>query len=179
MNRRHRWRFLQNFIVVIKSYYFFLLPQLHLGLFSFHSKALLFDYSSALSHLRRSTLIPIMSSTRKSGLPFFRRRSSRHELQDKPALAGTQIQSSGRIWKNHFIAASGEFCGTFQFLFFAFATHLVAVRQGGQGPNGGNNTDTVIFISLAYGFSLLVTAWVWYRISGGLFNPAVCCTSAD
>ena len=30
-----------------------------------------------------------------------------------------------------------------------------------------------MFVSLGYGFSLLVCAWSFYRISGGLFNPAV------
>lgn len=40
--------------------------------------------------------------------------------------------------------------------------------------DGSNSAQTVVFISLGYGFSLLVTAWGWYRISGGLFNPAVC-----
>lgn len=32
---------------------------------------------------------------------------------------------------------------------------------------------TVLIISLAYGFSLLVNVWAFFRISGGLFNPAV------
>jgi aquaporin related protein len=30
-----------------------------------------------------------------------------------------------------------------------------------------------MLISIGYGFSLLVNAWAFYRISGGLFNPAV------
>jgi aquaporin rerated protein, other eukaryote len=29
------------------------------------------------------------------------------------------------------------------------------------------------YIALSFGFSLMVNAWVFYRISGGLFNPAV------
>lgn len=36
-----------------------------------------------------------------------------------------------------------------------------------------SGSSKVIYISLAYGFSLLVTVWAFYRISGGLFNPAV------
>jgi aquaporin related protein len=39
--------------------------------------------------------------------------------------------------------------------------------------NGGNSSQTIVIISLGYGFSLLVTAWTLYRVSGGLFNPAV------
>lgn len=76
--------------------------------------------------------------------------------------------------RNHFVAASGEFVGTFLFLFFAFAGHKMAAEQASStGPNGTNSSETVIFISLSYGMSLLVTAWTLYRISGGLFNPAV------
>ncbi|KAK5010491.1 hypothetical protein LTR28_009591 [Elasticomyces elasticus] len=53
--------------------------------------------------------------------------------------------------RKHLVAALAEFVGTFLFLY----------------------AQTVIFISMSYGFSLLVTAWSLYRISGGLFNPAV------
>ncbi|KAK5123806.1 hypothetical protein LTR85_002442 [Meristemomyces frigidus] len=76
--------------------------------------------------------------------------------------------------RNHFVAASGEFVGTFLFLFMAFLGHLMAVDQAGDtGPAGTNSSSTVIYISLSYGFSLLVAVWALYRISGGLFNPAV------
>lgn len=34
-----------------------------------------------------------------------------------------------------------------------------------------------IHTALVYGFSLLVNVWAFYRISGGLFNPAVSSTS--
>ncbi|KAH7324077.1 aquaporin [Rhexocercosporidium sp. MPI-PUGE-AT-0058] len=81
----------------------------------------------------------------------------------------------GNALKNHLVAASGEFVGTFLFLYFAFAIHLMAVDQTGTvaTSNGQGSSQTVIFISLGYGFSLLVTAWTMYRISGGLFNLAV------
>lgn len=76
--------------------------------------------------------------------------------------------------KNHFIAATGEFVGTFMFLYFAFAAHLHVVNNTVEiQANGAASSQTVVFISLAYGFSLLVNAWGFYRISGGLFNPAV------
>lgn len=76
--------------------------------------------------------------------------------------------------RNHFVAMTGEFVGTFMFLFFGYCTHLMAVGQApNTGKNGGNASETVIYISMGYGFSLLVTAWTLYRVSGGLFNPAV------
>lgn len=76
--------------------------------------------------------------------------------------------------RGHFVAASGEIVGTFLFLFIAFLGHSMSVQQTADtGPNGTNSSQTVVFISLSYGISLLVTAWTLYRVSGGLFNPAV------
>ena len=40
-------------------------------------------------------------------------------------------------------------------------------------PDGRQTPQTLLFIALAFGFSLATTAWAFYRISGGLFNPAV------
>lgn len=76
--------------------------------------------------------------------------------------------------RNHMVACSGEFVGTFLFLLFAFLGHTMAASQApDSGPNGAASSQTVIFIGMSYGFPLLVTAWTLYRISGGLFNPAV------
>lgn len=77
--------------------------------------------------------------------------------------------------KNHFVAASGEFVGTFLFLCFGFAAHLMAVEQTDAVAlaNGQKSAQTVVYIALGYGFSLLVTVWAFYRINGGLFNLAV------
>lgn len=74
----------------------------------------------------------------------------------------------------HLVAASGEFVGTFLFLYFAYAGNVVAVLQEPiSGPNGSLANNTVMYIAMAYGLSLLVNVWAFYRISGGLFNPAV------
>lgn len=76
--------------------------------------------------------------------------------------------------KAHFVAAGGEFVGTFLFLYFGYAGNLMAASFAPTtAPTGGMSSETAIFISLAYSFSLLVTVWAFYRISGGLFNPAV------
>lgn len=37
----------------------------------------------------------------------------------------------------------------------------------------GSNPQQLQYIALSFGFSLAVNAWVFFRISGGLFNPAV------
>ena len=83
-------------------------------------------------------------------------------------------------FRGHLVAIIGELFGTISFLFFAFA--------GTQVANVSSNTNTgttvitkvvqdnpaqLLYISLSFGFSLAVNAWVFFRISGGLFNPAV------
>ena len=67
------------------------------------------------------------------------------------------------------MAASGEFVGTFLFLYFGFAAHLMAVEQTDAVAlaNGQKSAQTVVYIALEYGISLLVTVWAFYRISGG------------
>ena len=84
----------------------------------------------------------------------------------------------GNPVRNHFIAMCGEFAGTFLFLFFSFTGTQVANSQT-QGSSAsttlaqGSNPAQLLYISLSFGFSLGVNAWVFFRISGGLFNPAV------
>ena len=87
------------------------------------------------------------------------------------------LSEPGGTARNHTIAFFGEFIGTFLFLFFAFTGTQVANSQT-QGSAStslaqGSNPAQLLYISLCFGFSLTVNAWVFFRISGGLFNPAV------
>ncbi|KAH8667496.1 aquaporin-like protein [Tricladium varicosporioides] len=79
--------------------------------------------------------------------------------------------------RNHFVATSAEYAGTTLFLFFAFSGTQVALLAA---PTGSLNVvgaisdpSQLMYIALSFGFSLAVNAWVFFRISGGLFNPAV------
>jgi len=71
----------------------------------------------------------------------------------------------------------GEFVGTVLFLFFALSGTQVAnsipSSAGLTVAQTGSNPQQLQYISLCFGFSLAVNAWVFFRISGGLFNPAV------
>ena len=71
--------------------------------------------------------------------------------------------------QRHVVAMSGEYVGTTMFLFFAFTGTQIANSMPATEPVLGQ----LLFICLSFGFSLAVTAWAFYRISGGLFNPAV------
>jgi aquaporin related protein len=70
------------------------------------------------------------------------------------------------------IACIAEFCGTFMFLFTAFAAtqadlNLLANRH--EEPDSAS----LLFISAAFGTALAANVWAVYRISGGMLNPAV------
>lgn len=76
--------------------------------------------------------------------------------------------------RNHFIAMLGEFVGTFMFLFFALSAAQVANTAAASSSTSDTpNTSDLLFIALGFGFSLAANIWVFFRISGGLFNPAV------
>ncbi|CAK4032766.1 hypothetical protein BAUCODRAFT_74703, partial [Lecanosticta acicola] len=95
---------------------------------------------------------------------------------DKPmgGLIAPKDPAEEARFRNDFVAATGEFVGTFLFLLFAFLGHSMAIAAApDSAPGGSQSSTTTIYISLSYGFSLLINAWTLYRVSGGLFNPAV------
>ena len=74
--------------------------------------------------------------------------------------------------RNNLIAVIGECVGTFMFLFFSFAGTQISNTP--MPPPGSNpNTSKLLYASLAFGFSLTVNVWAFYRVTGGLFNPSV------
>ena len=84
--------------------------------------------------------------------------------------------------RNHFVAGVGEFCGTFLFLFFAFSgtqiANAAAAAETSSSQNSTSlpqtpNTSVLLYISLAFGFSLMVNVWIFFRISGGMLDTMV------
>ncbi|KAI4197945.1 MAG: hypothetical protein LQ350_005599 [Teloschistes chrysophthalmus] len=96
------------------------------------------------------------------------RRGNPPPFQD--ASQGDEDGAMSKGMRGHFVAMTGEFVGTVMFLYFAFGATQIA---NNIIPPTEASLDRLLFISLAFGFSLAVTAWVFYRVSGGLFNPAV------
>lgn len=82
------------------------------------------------------------------------------------------------------IAMIGEYVGTVLFMIFALGGTNVALTPAttitGSTTSGEEdstvstvNTSNLLYIALSFGFSLAVNAWIFFRVSGGLFNPAV------
>ncbi|KAJ5885366.1 aquaporin-like protein [Penicillium taxi] len=145
---------------------------------------------------------PMRKSTSVRSLRFDPKRQSYHfdALSDIESLSGTHTRTDHSLapimreqtpqeeilrmpltwWmnsnaKNHFVAVIGEFMGTTMFLFFAFGGTEVANINAGPttATNNGFSPVVLFYISSAFGFSLMVNVWIFFRISGGLFNPAV------
>ncbi len=107
--------------------------------------------------------------------PFRRPRNNPPQAQQPRSEQITRGDPNGDGYLNndvraHLIAMSGEFVGTTLFLYFAFAATQIANTLT---PSDAPNVNQLMFISVAFGLSLAVTAWVFFRVSGGLFNPAV------
>ncbi|TGO49437.1 hypothetical protein BCON_0210g00180 [Botryotinia convoluta] len=77
--------------------------------------------------------------------------------------------------RDYLVSMIGELVGTFLFLFFAFAAAQTANQPNGTKHLTPTATDTskLLYIALAFGASLAANVWIFFRVSGGQFNPAV------
>ncbi|KAF2165476.1 hypothetical protein M409DRAFT_24326 [Zasmidium cellare ATCC 36951] len=88
--------------------------------------------------------------------------------------------------RNHLVAATGEFVGTYMFFLLGFLGHSAAMREDSSSTTAVTN----LYIALSYSFSYLVSIQLMYAaplqwshdrslggprhaISGGFFNPVV------
>ena len=117
--------------------------------------------------------------TRGIRLPWKSRRAQ--QVSDDETMVSRRVPLISRLpltVKNHFVAIMAEFAGTFMFLLFALGgTNVVnAAPADAQPADLAANPAKLLYISLCFGMSLMVNAWVFFRVSGGLFNPAVSTT---
>ena len=59
------------------------------------------------------------------------------------------------------------------FLFMGFGAAHVANLPGSTIDGLTVDTNNLLFIAAAFGISLMINAWIFYRVSGSVFNPAV------
>lgn len=72
-----------------------------------------------------------------------------------------------------FAAASLEFVGTAFFLLLGLGG-IQAASAESSVPRSPSATEQTLYISTSKGFSLLVSAWLFFRVmTGGLFNPNI------
>ncbi|KAJ7503541.1 putative aquaporin 1 [Mycena galericulata] len=70
-------------------------------------------------------------------------------------------------------AASLELVGTTFFLLLGLGGIQAATREKVSSSAGVTNVEQVLYISTCMGISLVVSAWIFFRITGSLFNPCV------
>lgn len=79
--------------------------------------------------------------------------------------------------RGHIVAMISEFLGTFMFLFFSYAAAQIGNEKEDSLPlfnaPAGLSLLQISYIAAVFGLSLGVNVWIFYRVSGGMFNPAV------
>lgn len=89
------------------------------------------------------------------------------------ALASSRWRSRPPV-QDYLASCLGEFLGTFTFLLTAFcATQIANTPSSATAKHAGPSMPNLMWIALAFGISLAVNCWIFFRISGGHLNPAV------
>lgn len=98
-------------------------------------------------------------------------------LQKETAKSHSHVIPSAP--RNALVVVIGEFCGTFMFLLLSFIGAQTAINN-----NDPSNPDsdapmlpmTLLYIACSFGSALAINVWIFYRVTGGMFNPAVSTT---
>lgn len=76
--------------------------------------------------------------------------------------------------RNLFVVVFGEFCGTFMFLLLSFiGAQTAIVTNDPLDPSAPLLPYSLMYIAASFGTALAVNVWIFYRVTGGMFNPAV------
>lgn len=113
--------------------------------------------------------------------PHERRRLTFAAQQHKRSLRDRFALPLSESLYNSLIAILAEFIGITFFLFFAFAGCQVANTSFTRTPDPAgtanlptsNSSANLLYETLSISFSLAVNAWVFFRITSALFNPAI------
>jgi hypothetical protein len=102
-------------------------------------------------------------------------------LPTEEAVADTKARTPipDRI-KNAIVIVIGEFCGTFMFLLLSFiGAETALITNNPSDPSAELEPFSLMYIAASFGTALAVNVWIFYRVSGGMFNPAVSDTRTE
>lgn len=88
-------------------------------------------------------------------------------------MAANRIHTLSRRYEKALVIGVGEFCGTFMFLLLSFMGAQVALDNNPTIDGQKLDPATLLYIASSFGTALAVNVWVFYRVTGGMFNPAV------
>lgn len=101
-------------------------------------------------------------------------------IQSALDIGGNHFNKDGRDrpvpsqYKNAATVIVGEFCGTFMFLLLSFMGAQAAIDNNSPGdPSARLAPASLLYIASSFGAALAVNVWIFYRVTGGMFNPAV------
>ncbi|RPA82164.1 aquaporin-like protein [Ascobolus immersus RN42] len=84
--------------------------------------------------------------------------------------SSTQESNKREVYKQYALTAFCEFIGTFFFLFCTF-TAISAMKFTSDTTT--LDPTKLLFVGATFGLSLCINVWIFYRITGGVFNPAL------
>merc|ERR1711988_925476 len=105
-------------------------------------------------------------------------------MGDALGTGGAVVVQTPLMVRSMVVVIVGEFLGTFLFLFLAYVATQTALNtqaqtdvpnQDGEAEGRGSSPLlplSFLYIAAAFGASLAINVWVFYRVSGGMFNPA-------
>ncbi|KAI8684910.1 hypothetical protein NCS57_00158400 [Fusarium keratoplasticum] len=100
---------------------------------------------------------------------------SNHSTEhDGPVRPGEQGHLMPSTVRNSVIIVLGEFCGTFMFLLLSYiGAQTALVTNDPSDPSAPLEPFSLMYIAASFGTALAINVWIFYRVSGGMFNPAV------
>lgn len=107
--------------------------------------------------------------------------NTQQPIQSAADIGGNHFNKNGRDrpvpsqYKHLSTVIVGEFCGTFMFLLLSFIGAQAAIDNNppNDGKGGALAPQSLLYIASAFGSSLAINVWIFYRVTGGMFNPAV------
>lgn len=76
--------------------------------------------------------------------------------------------------RNTLVVVLGEFCGTFMFLFSSFlGAQTALITNNPDDPHASLLPFSLLYVAASFGAAATVNIWIFFRVTGGMFNPAV------